>query len=144
MRRIGADAGRIMDMTDAELKRLPQGQAGANILPEPAFNQIVLDAQNRADKMGDEYLSVEHLFLSLASIDSDAKQILSLNSVTADKILSALKDIRGGEKITDASPEGKYKVLERFGIDLLEYGEEGQAGPGYRKRRRDKAVYAGS
>ena len=43
------------------------------IMPDPAFNQIVLDAQNRADKMGDEYLSAEHLLLSLAAVTSDAQ-----------------------------------------------------------------------
>jgi ATP-dependent Clp protease ATP-binding subunit ClpB len=129
IKKIGGNVERIKDMTEAELKRLPQGDAGANILPEPAFNQLILDAQNRADKMGDEYLSVEHLFLSLASVQNDAKEILRLNSITADKILNALKDIRGGEKITDASPEGKFKALERYGIDLLEMARKGKLDP---------------
>ena len=129
IKKIGGNVERINDMTEAELKRLPQGNAGANILPEPALNQIVLDAQNRADKMGDEYLSVEHLFLSLASIQSDAKELLRLNSITSDKILDALKDIRGGEKITDANPEAKFKALERYGIDLLEMARKGKLDP---------------
>jgi len=129
IKKIGGNVERINDMTQAELKRLPQGNAGANILPEPALNQIVLDAQNRADKMGDEYLSVEHLFLSLASIQSDAKELLRLNSITSDKILDALKDIRGGEKVTDANPEAKFKALERYGIDLLDMARKGKLDP---------------
>lgn len=128
LKKIGANVQRIKDMTEAELNRLPQGSTG-QIMPEPAFNRIVLDAQNRADKMGDEYLSVEHLLLSLASIQSDAKEILRLNSITPEQIENALKDIRGGEKITDQNPEGKYRALERFGIDLLDMARKGKLDP---------------
>ena len=128
LKKIGANVSRIKDMIESELKRLPQGQ-GTQIMPDPLFNQIVLDAQNRADKMGDEYLSVEHLFLSLASIPSDAKEILRLNSVSPEQIESALKEIRGGEKITEQNPEDKYKSLERYGIDLVEMARKGKLDP---------------
>jgi ATP-dependent Clp protease ATP-binding subunit ClpB len=129
LKKIGANISRIKDMTESELGRLPQGTAGTGLMPDPAFNQIVLDAQNRADKMGDEYLSVEHLLLSLASIQSDAKEILQLNSITPEQIESALKEIRGGEKITDQTPEDKYRTLERYGIDLLEMAQKGKLDP---------------
>jgi len=75
LKKIGANISRLKNMADSELARLPQGQSGAQLMPEPVFNQIVLDAQNRADAMGDEYLSVEHLFIALASVQSDAKEI---------------------------------------------------------------------
>ncbi|MHC4156575.1 MAG: ATP-dependent Clp protease ATP-binding subunit, partial [Planctomycetota bacterium] len=129
LQKIGADVSRIKSMIDAEFGRLPQGQSGAQLIPEPAFNQIVLDAQNRADAMGDEYLSVEHLFLALASAQSDAKEILDLNAVTPEQIESALKEVRGGAKITDPNPEDKYKALERYGIDLLEMARKGKLDP---------------
>src|SRR5512137_275782 len=93
LKKIGANVDRIRQMAEGELNRLPQGAGTGQLMPDPAFNQIVLDAQNRADKMGDEYLSAEHLFLSLAAVKCDAQQILSLNSVTPDKVLNALKDI---------------------------------------------------
>jgi ATP-dependent Clp protease ATP-binding subunit ClpB len=128
LKKIGANVGRIKDMTDSELRRLPEGKTN-QLTPDPALNQIILDAQNRADKMGDEYLSVEHLFLSLASTAGDAKQILELNSVSAENIEAALKDIRGGSTITDENPEGKYKTLERYGIDLLEMAKKGKLDP---------------
>src|SRR3989339_1218527 len=127
-KKIGANVGRIREMAESEIKRLPQGK-GTQLMPDPAFNQIVLDAQNRADKKGDEYLSVEHLLISLAAVDSDAKEILSVNSVDAGKIETALKDIRGDEKITDQNPEDKYKALERYGIDLLEMARKGKLDP---------------
>jgi ATP-dependent Clp protease ATP-binding subunit ClpB len=129
LKKIGANISRLKDMTESELKRLPQGKGSNLLAPEPAFNQVVLDAQNRADKMGDEYLSVEHLFLSLASVQSDAKEVLRLNSIEPKQIEEALKEVRGGEKITDQSPEAKYKALERYGIDLLEMAQKGKLDP---------------
>ena len=129
LKKMGTNISRLRDMIESELGRLPQGQSGNLLTPEPVFNQIILDAQNRADKMGDEYLSVEHLFASLASVQSDAKEILQLNSITPEQIETALKEIRGGEKITDQSPEDKYRALERYGIDLLEMAQKGKLDP---------------
>jgi len=129
LKKIGVNVARVREMTDNELNRLPQGKGGGQIMPEPALNQIVLDAQNRADKMGDEYLSAEHLLLSLASVASDTREVLSLNSVTAEQIENAVRDIRGGEKVTNQSPEGKYKALERYGIDLLDMARKGKLDP---------------
>jgi ATP-dependent Clp protease ATP-binding subunit ClpB len=129
LKKIGANISRLKDMTESELGRLPQGQSSTGLMPDPAFNQIVLDAQNRADAMGDEYLSVEHLFIALASVQSDAKEILRLNSIEPKQIEDALKEIRGGEKITDQSPEEKYRALERYGIDLLEMAQKGKLDP---------------
>jgi len=129
LKKIGANVPRIKEMTESELGRLPQGSSGNQLIPDPAFSQIVLDAQNRADAMSDEYLSVEHLLIALASVQSDAKEILRLNSITPEQVESALKEIRGPQKITDPNPEDKYKVLERYGIDLLEMARKGKLDP---------------
>jgi ATP-dependent Clp protease ATP-binding subunit ClpB len=129
LKKIGANVPRIREMTESELGRLPQGSSGNQLMPDPAFSQVVLDAQNRADAMGDEYLSVEHLLIALASVQSDAKEILRLNSITPEQIESALKEIRGPQKITDQNPEDKYKALERYGIDLLEMARKGKLDP---------------
>ena len=129
LKRIGSDISRIKEMTESEIGRLATGSADNQLLPEPAFNQIVLDAQNRADKMGDEYLSIEHIFISMASIQSQAKEILSLNSIKPEQIEEALKQIRGNDKITDANPEGKYNALQRYSIDLIEMARTGKLDP---------------
>ncbi|MCF7954946.1 MAG: ATP-dependent chaperone ClpB [Phycisphaerae bacterium] len=130
LKKIGVNISRLKEMTKSEISRLPKGSStGQMMLPDPAFGQVVLDAQNRADKMGDEYLSLEHLFISLAEMQSDAKEILSVNSITGKKIETTIEQIRGGEKITDANPEDKYKVLERYGIDLLEMARKGKLDP---------------
>ncbi|HPC94432.1 MAG TPA: ATP-dependent chaperone ClpB [Sedimentisphaerales bacterium] len=129
LKKIGVNIGRVRQMTDSELGRLAQGTTPGQLMPDPALNHVVFDAQNRADRMGDEYLSVEHLFLSLAAVDSDAKEILSVNSVTPELIQNALKDIRGGATVSDQNPEEKYKALERYGIDLLEMARKGKLDP---------------
>jgi ATP-dependent Clp protease ATP-binding subunit ClpB len=126
---IGANAARIGEMTDSEIDRLATGNVGPQIMPDPALNQIILDAQNRADKIGDEYLSVEHIFLSLASVKSDAKEILAVNAITPQQIEAAMKQIRGSGKVTDENPEGKYKALERYSIDLVELARAGKLDP---------------
>jgi len=128
LKKIGGNISQIREMIKTELGRMPQGDS-SGLLPEPVFNQIVLDAQNKADAMRDEYLGVEHLFISLASIKSDAKEILQLNSIEQEQIEIVLKEIRGGEKITDQNPEDKYKALERYGIDLLEMARSGKLDP---------------
>ncbi|MHC4361805.1 MAG: Clp protease N-terminal domain-containing protein, partial [Planctomycetota bacterium] len=129
LKKIGANISRLKEMVDSELGRLPQGKSGTQLMPDPAFNQLVLDAQNRADAMGDEYLSVEHLFISLASVQSDAREVLSLNSINPEQIEGALKEIRGGAQISDQNPEDKYRALERYGIDLLEMAQSGKLDP---------------
>lgn len=129
-KKIGANAARIRQMADSEMERLAQGQnTGQMIMPDPALGQIVLDAQNRANAMGDEYLSVEHLLISLSVYQSDAKEILSLNSISTELIEDAVKQIRGGDKITDDAPEGKFRALDRYGIDLLELARQGKLDP---------------
>ncbi len=130
LKKIGSNVERLQEMTESELKRLPKGTTGGQmILPDSAYTQVILDAQNRADKMGDDYLSVEHLLLSVSEIQSAAKEILSVNSIAAEQIERAIEDIRGGSKVTDDSPEGKYKALERYGIDLLEQARKGKLDP---------------
>ena len=129
LKKIGANADRIKKMTESELGRLATGETGGMIMPDPAYSQIILDAQNKADKMGDEFLSIEHLLMSLADINSDAKEILSVNSITVDQIEKAIKDLRGDSKVTDDNPESKYKALERYGIDLIELARTGKLDP---------------
>ena len=129
LKKIGANLARITEMTESELNRIPTGTTGDQLIPDPAYGQLVLDAQNRADKMGDEYLSIEHLLISLTEVKSEAKEVLHVNAITSDKVTEAIKQIRGGEKITDANPEEKYRALERYGIDLLQMARDGKLDP---------------
>jgi ATP-dependent Clp protease ATP-binding subunit ClpB len=128
LKELGSNIDRIRQMTDSELSRLPAGTT-SQIMPDMALNRIVLDAQNKADKMGDEYLSIEHLLLGLASNDNPVKTLLDVNAVTADKLENAINKLRGGRKVTDESPEAQYNALKKYGIDLIEMARKGKLDP---------------
>lgn len=129
LKKIGSNPDRLRQMTESELSRLPKGQISGMLMPDNAYQQVILDAQNKADTMGDEFLSVEHLLMSLADIKSDAKEVLSVNSIAPAQIEKAVNEIRGGTKITDENPESKYKALERYGIDLIDLARKGKLDP---------------
>ena len=130
LKTLGSNPDRIKQIAESELKRLPTGKTGGQmIMPDQAYSQVLLDAQNKADKMGDEFLSVEHLLLALADIPSPAKEVLSVNSITAPQLEKAIQQTRGDTRITDENPEGKYKALERYGIDLIEMARKKKLDP---------------
>ena len=90
----------------------------------------VLDLSfSEAGKMKDQYVSLEHILLSLSTIKGEAFNILKQNGVTRDKILTVLKDIRGNQNVTDQNPEEKYQALEKFGRDLTLLAREGKLDP---------------
>src|ERR1700712_4146754 len=96
LQKIGANIGRVQQIIDSELDRLPTAtgtQLGMNRSTQDVFAQ----AQKDADRLKDEYVSTEHLLLGLAQVKSGAKEILDVNAVTHDAILAALKEIRGGQ-----------------------------------------------
>lgn len=129
LKTIGTKPERIKEITESELNRLPTGKVGGQIMPDNAYSQVLLEAQNKADKMGDEYLSVEHLLWALAEVSSPAKEVLSVNSITPTNIEKAVRQIRGDSKVTDENPEAKYKALERYGIDLVELARKNKLDP---------------
>jgi ATP-dependent Clp protease ATP-binding subunit ClpB len=90
---------------------------------------VFADAQKEADRLKDEYVSTEHLLLALAQVKSDARDILNGAGVKHDSILSALKDVRGGQRVTDQNPEDKYQALQRYGRDLVEMARQGRLDP---------------
>jgi ATP-dependent Clp protease ATP-binding subunit ClpB len=142
LKKIGANVGRIKTMTEDELSHLAQGTSAGQMMPDPAFNQIVLDAQNRADKMGDEYLSVEHLLLSMAAIKSDACEILTLNSVTPTRSRAPWPTSAAARRSPTRIPRRSTSpgTLRRRPAGE---GPQGQARPRDRAGRGDPPVHAG-
>lgn len=128
LQKAGGNLKRIKDMTESELSHLPTGSI-SQIMPDMALNHVVLDGQNRADKMGDEYLSIEHLLLALSASDNPVKSLLDVNSITTEKLENAIKQMRGGQKVTSESPESQYNALEKYGLDLLEMARKGKLDP---------------
>jgi len=128
LQKVGANIGRVQQMIDSELERLPKA-TGTQLGLARATQDVLNAAQKEADRLKDEYLSTEHLLLTLSEAKSEAKEILSLNGVTHAAILIALKDVRGGQRVTDQSPEGKYQALQRYGRDLVELARQGKLDP---------------
>src|SRR5436309_3453000 len=128
LQKLGADPARIAQIVASELERMPKAtgtQLGIARETQDVFNQ----AQKEADRLKDEYVSTEHLMLALAQVKSEAKEILSVQAVTHDGILAALKDVRGGQRVTDQNPEQKYQALQKYGRDLVEMARQGKIDP---------------
>ncbi len=84
---------------------------------------------SEAQKMKDQYVSLEHILLTLATLKGNVFTVLMQNGVTREAILTVLKDIRGNQSVTDQNPEEKYQSLEKFGRDLTALAREGKLDP---------------
>src|SRR5687767_470744 len=128
LQKIGANAGRIGQIVATELERLPSA-TGTQLGMARSTNDVFAQAQKEADRLKDEYVSTEHLLLALAQVKSEAREVLQVNAVTHDAILTALKDVRGGQRVTDQDPEAKYQALQKYGRDLVEMARQGKLDP---------------
>jgi len=128
LQKLGADPDRMRQIVTGELERLPKA-TGTQTGPSRALNDVFNQAEKEATRLKDEYTSTEHLLLALAQVKSEAREILSVAGVNHDAILAALKDIRGGQRVTDQNPEDKYQALQRYGRDLVEMARQGKIDP---------------
>ncbi len=87
------------------------------------------EADKQRDKMGDEYLSVEHVLLGILHADTTMRDILQKCAVSESSYLTALKELRGSQRVTDADPEEKYQTLEKYGTDLTARARQGKIDP---------------
>jgi len=128
LEKIGAPFDRITSIVESELEKLPKS-SGTQLGLSRSSNDVFTAAQKEADRLKDDYVSTEHLLLALANVKSETKDVLSVNAVTHDAILSALKEVRGGQRVTDQNPEDKYQALQRYGRDLIEMARLGKVDP---------------
>lgn len=129
MQQIGVNLGQLHTMVDGELDRLPKLPDDQPTGAGPEAVKVLTAAQQRAQKMGDDYTSTEHLLLALAEVQDQAQRLLKLNAVTEDDILAALSKVRGGQSVTDQHPEDKYQALEKYGVDLVQAARDGKIDP---------------
>jgi len=129
--KVGVNAGRIREELDRALAGMPKvSGAGAEPNIAPALNQVLTEAVKEADKLKDEYVSTEHLFLVLLrDRRQPAGRILAENGVSEEAVLQALQSIRGNQRVTDPQPEGKYQVLEKYARDITEMARKGKLDP---------------
>jgi ATP-dependent Clp protease ATP-binding subunit ClpB len=117
--KLGASKEELIDETQSLLNAKPKvyGESGQVIL-SPSANRVLHQAEQEADGLKDEYTSTEHLLLALAEVAADTRELLKKKGVERAGILEALRGIRGNQRVTDQTPEDKYRVLERYCRDL--------------------------
>jgi ATP-dependent Clp protease ATP-binding subunit ClpB len=103
----------------------PVGQ----IYISPRLKAVFEKAGEEAQHLTDEYVSVEHLLVALVSIGGTCSELLKKYDASADKVLSAMREIRGAQRVTDPNPEDKYQALKRYGRDLTELARKGKLDP---------------
>ena len=126
--KIGAEPGAAVQLVSSALDNMVKVSGGQPYLSEPGRKMLDL-AFKEADKMKDQYVSLEHILISLTQGKDKAGEILKNLGVTRDVILSVLKDIRGNQRVTDQNPEDKYQSLEKFGKDLTDLARQGKLDP---------------
>lgn len=94
---------------------------GGNMYMSQALNDVLINAEDEAKRMGDEYVSVEHLFLMLIKKpNKEVKEIFREYGITRERFLGVLEQVRGNVRVTSDNPEGTYDALSKYGEDLVE------------------------
>ena len=111
------------------IERLPK-QSGAEVYADSSYRELFQKAEGFMKKMGDDFLSVEHIYLGLLNMKgTDSSSIFNKNKIDADGFLNALKKIRGNQHVTTDNPEGTYDALKKYGQDLTELARDGKLDP---------------
>ncbi|MDE2722174.1 MAG: type VI secretion system ATPase TssH, partial [Gemmatimonadota bacterium] len=133
--RMQVDGDVLKSEVEKELARQPKisgpGVEQDKIYVTQRFQKLFLSAQGEAERLKDEYISVEHLLLALIGEGdkTPAGRILKQFNITRDNFLSVLTQIRGNQSVTSANPEMAYEALEKYGIDLVAEARAGIKDP---------------
>lgn len=112
------------------LEKRPKVSGNIQVYISNGLNKVLIYAENEAKAMGDEYVSVEHLFLSLLKQpNKDLKDLFKDFGITRDNFLQALSSVRGNKKVTSDTPEDTYDTLNKYGYDLVERAKEQKLDP---------------
>jgi ATP-dependent Clp protease ATP-binding subunit ClpB len=125
---LGVNPAQVLKAAEEGLKALPV-VTGAETTVGSDFSRVLETAQSEADRLKDQFVSVEHLMLGLTKVKSRAQDILAAVGVGEKDILQALQKVRGGQQVTDQNPEDKYQALEKYGRDLVELARNGKMDP---------------
>ena len=109
--------------------RKPKVSGGQTYISK-SLNQVLVSAEDEAKAMGDEYVSVEHLFLSLMKYpNTEIKKLFQAYGITRERFLQALSTVRGNQKVVSDNPEATYETLEKYGYDLVERAKQQKLDP---------------
>jgi ATP-dependent Clp protease ATP-binding subunit ClpB len=132
LKKLGADPQRLAREIEMEVDRLPHvtgpGALGQMTIA-PRLAALFERAQHEADNLKDEYVSVEHLLLAAVEHNGAAGRILAKAGVSKDRVLAAMVEIRGSQRVTDQNPEDKYQALTRYARDLTDLARRGKLDP---------------
>src|SRR6266513_1717469 len=130
---IGVPVNRLRERLTAELERRPRVTGAAvNLRLSNELRSVLDGAEKEMAKLKDEYTSAEHYLLALSAAPPSgvpAAKILKELGVTRDKLMQALQQVRGSQRVTDQNPEGKYQTLEKYGRDLTALARRGKIDP---------------
>ena len=130
VQKLGVVPATLIQQLRAQIDRLPKVY-GARFEVSQATSKLLHTAEGEAERLKDEYVSTEHMLI--AAVDDqqtgDATRVLRQAGITPERIYQALTSIRGGQRVTDQNPEGKYQALERYGRDLTEAARKGKLDP---------------
>jgi ATP-dependent Clp protease ATP-binding subunit ClpB len=130
LEKIGVPMTRLREGLASELERRPKIHgAGVDIRLASELRSVLDGAEKEMSKLKDEYTSAEHYLLALTGANVPAAKLLKELSVTRDKLMQALQQVRGSQRVTDQNPEGKYQALEKYGRDLTELARRGKIDP---------------
>jgi len=119
----------LLQSTHSAVAPGASGTTPMQLFVTPRLNRLMYVASEEAKKLGDEYVSTEHIFLAVLGVGGGAASILGDMGVTREKAQSVIEEIRDGQKVTDPRAESRYRVLEKYGRDLTLLAEEGHLDP---------------
>ncbi len=126
----GTDVAALRRAVHDDLAKLPRA-SGTTSLPQPSlgFRTVIDRGEAEAKALGDDYTATEHLLVALVEERGRARELLQGQGVSRDRILAALKDLRGGQRVTDRNAEDRYGALSKFATDLTARAEAGRVDP---------------
>src|ERR1700682_6458269 len=129
LQKLGVSVAQLREVVGREMARYPT-QSNAQPTLSRELNQVFDKAEADAKKLGDEFVSTEHLLLALSDVKgTESRNLLTGAGATHDALLEALESVRGSRRVTSENPEDQYQALERFGRDLTEAARKGKLDP---------------
>lgn len=119
----------IKNQLDAALQKLPRISGAVRQYLSQEVLDILHQAEREADQLQDDYISLEHLLLALVAKGKEAANILKANGLQPGKLLQALKELRGNQRVDDQNPEAKYQALEKYARNLTRLARTGKLDP---------------
>ena len=130
IKKLEVDPQKVIQGVDDILTKFPQVSGASQVYISPALNQLLDEAFKLATQMKDEFVSTEHLLMTLATAkNDDINRLFTSFGLTYEAITNALKTLRGSQRVTDQSPEEKFQPLEKYGRDLTELARTGKLDP---------------